>query len=140
MSYATLDDLIARAGVEEILDVADRDGDGTPDPDVVLAALAAADEAVNTYLAGRYVLPLSSVPSPVRTWAVAIARYRLHLHAPPDYVVRDYKDALSELRLAASGTIALVGAAGVVPATAPGGIDADGVGPVFDRCGLRGWL
>lgn len=140
MSYATLDDLVARAGDAEIRDVADRDGDGTPDPDVIAAALASADEAVNSYLAGRYTLPLAPVPAPVRTWAVSIARYRLHLHEPPDYVVRDYKDALSELRLAASGTITLVGAEGVPTEAAPGGIEAEGAPPVFDRRGLAGWL
>lgn len=38
MTYATLEDLIERAGAAEIRQIADRDRDGTPDPDVIDAA------------------------------------------------------------------------------------------------------
>ncbi|ARJ70085.1 gp436 family protein [Paracoccus contaminans] len=96
MTYASLEDLVERAGMDEIVQVADRDGDLIPDPEVIGAALVHADNIVDGYLAGRYQLPFPQVPDLVRTWATAIARYQLHRWDPPDYVVADYKDALAQ--------------------------------------------
>ena len=67
MTYATLDDLIARAGLDEIRQVADRDRDGTPDPAVIEAALTHADNTVNGYVRARYPRPFVDVPDLVRT-------------------------------------------------------------------------
>ncbi|CZT36418.1 gp436 family protein [Rhizobium sp. 9140] len=141
MHYASLEDLIERAGLDEILQIADRDGDGAADPDVVEASLTHADNAVNGYLAVRFRLPLSSVAAIVSTWAVSIARYHLHRNGPPDYVVRDYKDAMAALQQAARGMIALPGADGIAPAQSTSdGIRVDGPEPVFSREKMEGWL
>jgi phage gp36-like protein len=98
MAYATLADLLDRAGDEEILQVADRDGDGTADPDVIASAIATAESEINGYIGARYRLPLASVPDLVTTWAVSIARYHLHRDGAPDHVVRDWKSAMDGLR------------------------------------------
>ncbi|MBS7541493.1 gp436 family protein [Ancylobacter lacus] len=141
MGYASLDDLVERAGEAEIRQVADRDRDGTPDPEVIAAALAAADQTVDGYLAVRFAMPLSTVPPLVRKWATSIARYQLHRSGAPDHVVRDYRDALGELRDAAAGRIALPGVDGLNPAgTASGGTLAEGSPPVFTRDRLEGFL
>jgi phage gp36-like protein len=141
MSYASLPDLIERAGEDEILQVADRDDDGTADPDVIEAALAHADNTINGYLATRYTIPLSSVPPIVVTWAVAIGRYHLHRQGAPDYVVRDYKDALAALDKAQQGRIAVPGADGIAPAQgSEGAVRVDGPEPVFNQENLGGWL
>ena len=63
MPYATLDDLIERAGETEIRQIADRDRDGAIDADVVEAALTDADNLVNGYVAAKYTVPLASVPA-----------------------------------------------------------------------------
>lgn len=141
MTYATLDDLIARAGETEILQVADRDDDGVADADVVTAATSAADERINAWLSGRYALPLASVPPIVKSWAVSIARYILHRDGPPEHVVKDYDDTLKELRAAASGQLTLPGADGVaVPSPSGGGISGSCNEPVFTKENLEGFL
>lgn len=116
MSYANLQDLIERAGEAEIRQIADRDRDGTPDPLVITAALTHADNIVNGYVGTRYNLPLSSTPDLVRTWAVSIARYFLHLNGAPDYVEADYKDAQAALKDVSRGLLALPDVAGIEPA------------------------
>jgi phage gp36-like protein len=141
MPYATLDDLIARAGEAEILQVADRDDDGAADPDVVAGALDTADERINAWLAVRYAMPLSAVPPIVKGWAVSIARYVLHRDGAPDHVVKDYDDAVKELQSAAAGKLSLPGVDGVAPAPASGGgITSSCPDAVFTRKNLEGWL
>lgn len=140
--YATLADLIARTGADEILQVADRDFDGVADADVVASALASADETINGYLAVRFSIPLVTVPELVAKWAVSIARYHLHRNGPPDYVVRDYNLALAELKDAAAGRMAIPDAAGLQPKTtsAAGQVLSTSDDQVFDGCAFEGWL
>ena len=105
--YATLSDLIERAGEDEILQIADRDRDGVADPDVIDKAIATAGTEIDGYIGTRYRLPLPAVPGLINTWAVSIARYHLHLNGPPDHVVRDWKAAMDALRDVTVGKINL---------------------------------
>ncbi len=142
MTYAVLNDLVERAGEDEILQVADRDNDGAADPDVIEAALIHADNTANVYVAVRYTLPLTHVPDMLRTWCVSIARYHLHRDGAPDYVVRDYKDAVTALKDLARGLLELPIASGE-PAPAPaetGRVSVSGPEPVFSADKLEGWL
>ena len=107
MGYATLADLLVRAGPDEILQIADRDGDSVPDPDVIASAIATAESEINGYIGARYRLPLASVPDLVTTWAVSIARYHLHRDGAPEHVVRDWKSATDGLRDVARSMISL---------------------------------
>ncbi|RJF94806.1 DUF1320 domain-containing protein [Oleomonas cavernae] len=141
MSYATLDDLVERAGAAEILQIADRDNDDIADPAVIAAAIDTAGQTIDAYLAIRYLMPLSTVPSIVLKWAVSIARYHLHRDGAPDHVVRDYKDALAELRDAAAGRLLLPDLAGITPqAGTAGGVQYAGSDPVFTDANLEGFL
>jgi len=140
MSYATLADLIARAGEREIIQIADRDKDGTPDPDVIAEALSHADNIVNGYVRAHYTLPFAVVPDLVRTWAIAIARHKLHFQNPPDYVVDEYKDAIASLKDVAAGRMTLPIDTGDVPASATGTVMAADPGTSTARDILRGWL
>jgi phage gp36-like protein len=119
--YAALPDLIARAGEAEIRQTADRDRDGVVDTDVVTAALTDADNLINGYLRTRYSLPLATVPSLVKTWATSIARYVLHRNGAPDYVERDYKDALAALKDVSAGRLIPPDMVGNEPAAKTGG-------------------
>nr|WP_272212400.1 DUF1320 domain-containing protein [Marinicella sp. W31]MDC2878315.1 DUF1320 domain-containing protein [Marinicella sp. W31] len=141
MDYASLDDLIERAGQDEILMVADRDGDGVADPDVVAKALGDATSAINGYLAVRYRLPLQVIPSQVNGWAVSIARYYLHRDGAPDHVVRDWKAALSDLEKVSSGRIRLPLPDGDDPSSSTSGdFGFTGPEPAFSKDKLGGWL
>lgn len=140
MTYATLDDLVERAGDVELRQIADRDRDGTVDPEVVAAALDDADNLINGYVAAKYALPLPSVPRIVRTWAVSIARHVLHRNGAPDHVRDDYKDAIAALKDVAAGRIALPVGAGETPlANAAGTVMASHPPQVFTADKLRGW-
>lgn len=140
MSYATLDDMIDRAGETELRQTADRNRDGIIDTDVVEAALLHADNTINGYLAARYTVPLSEVPDLVRTWTVSIARYFLFRNGPPEYVAQDYKDAIAALKDAAKGLIALPGSATVdAPVAQTGRVLAAHPDEVFSASKLRGW-
>mgnify|MGYP001614563127 CR=1 FL=1 len=138
--YATLADLVDRAGDSEILQVADRDLDGVADASVITAALQAADDTINAYLAPRYALPLSVVPAIVVKWAVSLARYTLHRDGAPDHVADDQKTALGELRDASSGRLGLPDVAGLSPTAAPGAVTWTSGSSAFDRDHLEGWL
>lgn len=142
MSYASLADLIERAGEEEVLQVADRDNDGVADPGVIEAALIHADNIANGFLAVRYTLPLTTVPDLLRTWCVSIARYQLHRDGAPDYVVRDHKDAQAALRDLVRGTVDLPITVDE-PTPAPsdvGRVTITGPESVFTGEKLKGWL
>lgn len=139
MAYATLDDLLARGGEAELLDIADRDRDGIVDMDVVTAALVDADNLINGYVSAKYG-PLITVPDLVRTWATSIARYFLHSNGAPEHVEADYKDAVSALKDVAKGLIALPVPEGATPpADLAGRVMATHPAPVFTPEKLRGW-
>ncbi|MDR5655405.1 gp436 family protein [Ruixingdingia sedimenti] len=140
MAYATLADLIERAGDAEILQIADRDRDGVPDPDVIGPALRDASDLIDGYVGARYDLPLASVPPQLRPWAVSIARYALHRNGAPDHVRRDYDDAIAALEDVVKRLIALPVAAGDAPPVAVTG-QTMGLHPaqVFTPQKLKGW-
>ena len=142
MTYASLNDLVERAGEDEILQVADRDDDGVADPDVIEAALVHADNVANGYLAVRHRLPLAAVPDLLRTWCVALARYYLHRDGATDYIVRDAKAADQALKDMARGLIDLPVGEGDPPPVAgdTGNVRIVGPEPVFSRDKLEGWL
>jgi len=140
MTYATLSDLIDRAGDAEILQIADRDRDGTVDPEVIAAALSDADNQINGYVAAKYALPLTAVPALVTTWAISIARYVLHRNGAPDHVEQDYKDAIAALKDVARGLIALpVDVGETAPAAVNGTVMAAHPDQVFTPQKLQGW-
>ncbi|MET3611746.1 phage gp36-like protein [Rhizobium aquaticum] len=139
MTYATLDDLIARAGETEIRQIADRDRDGVIDAGVVADALAHADNLVNGYVATKYTLPFSVVPDLVRTWAIDIARWRLHFADPPEWVVTDYDNAIAALKDVAKGAITLPVSNGDTPSQSSGTTMFSAPDEVFSEHALRGW-
>lgn len=139
MTYATMADLVARAGEDELIQVTDRNRVGIYDGEAIEAALRDADNLINGYVRSKYALPLDPIPDLVRTWATSIARHILHRDGPPDHVVTDYKDALAGLKDVARGIISLPVADGTVPTATTGVIMADHPAQVFTPGRLRGW-
>lgn len=118
MSYATQAELVERYGEPMLIVLTDREDPPADaiDADVVARALADADAAIDGYLAGRYALPLSSLPPLVRDLALAIAIYKLHRDTASDKIRKDYEDALAQLKQIAAGVVRLA-VAGVEPAS-----------------------
>lgn len=132
MPYATQADLEARYGAAEILQLADRDGDGVIDAGVIEQALADAGAEIDGYLGSRYALPLAEVPQIVKVYACDLARYRLWDKAASEEVRRRYEDALRYLRLAADGRVKIAADGGAEP-VASGGAEVVSAGLVFAR-------
>lgn len=134
MTYATQDDLATRYGANELLQLADRDGDGIADPGVIEGALAEASAEIDLYLQGRYALPLTHPL--LTTLACDIARYRLWKDEATDRVRNAATDARRMLDHLASGKITLDR-----PTTPTGGAQVQSITPpaVFDRDGLAGF-
>lgn len=139
MTYATLSDLVARAGDAEIRQIADRDRDGVADAEVIAAALVDADMCVDGYLAVKFGLPLPSVPDLVKKWAVAIARYVLHHNGAPDHVRQDYEDTIAALKDVAAGRIVLPVETPPAASPASGKVMAAHPDQVWTARKLQGW-
>jgi phage gp36-like protein len=126
MTYALQADLEARYGDEVAQFVA-------ANAAAVAQALADADALIDGYLAGRYSLPLASVPPILKQYACDIARYRLYSDAANDVVLARYKDAVNYLTRLGSGQISL----GVsTPEPVSGGVSFSTPGRVFDADSL----
>lgn len=147
MPYLATADLLTRFGAEEIAQLADR---GTPrlvTADLLAAAAAGADmtgwspadveavdkavavvgqaledaqSAVDGYLAGRYAMPLASVPPIVKRLACDMARYYLYDDNAPEAVQKRYDAAIAFFRDVSSGKASLDIAA-AAQASTPGG-------------------
>lgn len=118
MTYAVRQDYIDRYGASELLQLTDRDGNGTEDTDVLNKALADADAEIDSYAATRYLVPLSPVPTVIVRIALDITRYRLFANQATEEVRNRYEDAVRFLKAIASGDVQL-GATPPTSATTP---------------------
>ncbi len=134
MTYATLTDLTTRFGAAELTQLTDRLGGVQIDTAVIDQALNDASAVIDGYLAGRYALPLSPVPSILISYACDLARERLWKDAASELIVKRGDDARKFLALAAAGKVTL----GIQPdpAAAPGA-DAVQMAPVRERTWAR---
>ncbi len=109
--YATAQELEKRLGGEEALVIlADRDGDGVADAELVERALADATAEIDSYLAGRYTLPLPTVPAVLVRLACDMAVYRITSEYGTGLTEerrQRYDDAVAWLKRAASGDVSL---------------------------------
>lgn len=110
MSYATLDDLVARYTLESLLLIAAQADDGTQlDSGKIALVLSDADGLIDVNVRGRYAVPLSPVPREIVAASCAIARYGLYANATniPDQVKAGFDNALALLASIRDGDAAL---------------------------------
>jgi phage gp36-like protein len=107
MAYCTKQNLIDRFREDELIQLTDEAGAGVINDTVLNQAIGDADGEINSYLAGRYTLPLASVPEVLVLKACDIARYYLYDEAVPDVVQKRYDNAIAWLKLVAKGDISL---------------------------------
>ncbi len=105
--YATQQDLINRYGEDELLRLTDRTGAGVVDAAVVEQALSDAAAQVDGYLAGRYRLPLATVPKVLTFLACDLARYSLYADVAPEHVTKRRDDAAKFLAAVGRGELSL---------------------------------
>jgi phage gp36-like protein len=115
MTYATQSDLELRFGAAELAQLTDPASGTTIDVAVVARALADADAEIDTRLAGRYALPLASVPAVLVRIAADLARYFLwDVHAN-EQVRHRYRDATALLDKIGAGAVELPNASLLTP-------------------------
>jgi phage gp36-like protein len=107
MSYCTRQDLIDRFGEDEIVQLTDKSRLGVIDEAVLTLAIGDADGEINGWLAGRYDLPLASVPPVLVRNACDLTRYYLYGNAVPDVVAERYKNVIAFLKALGGGTVKL---------------------------------
>lgn len=115
MTYATRTDLEERYGADELTQRESMLATGA-----VARALADADAEIDSYVSGRYTVPLSPVPDNLPRVASSMARYYLLGNAADEAARKDYEDARAWLRDVAAGRVILTAAA-VAVVTATGG-------------------
>lgn len=137
MPYLTQIEIETAFGAQELIDLADRDGDGVADAAVVEQAISRASGTIDSYLRSRFNLPLPEVPDLVRDCALNIVRYHLFDDHATDRVKDDYKQALIWLAEIRDGKLD-VGLTQTGEAVAPntGGPAIDGGRSTFDRDAL----
>lgn len=137
MPYATLQHLVERFGEDELIRLSDRAGSGAIDAGVVDGKLADADAEIDGYLAGRYTLPLATVPVALRRIGCDIARYHLYDDRVTEAVQKRYDDAIKFLRMVAKGEVQLgVDTGGEEPVVSAAPDWYEGA-PVWSREALR---
>jgi phage gp36-like protein len=99
MAYATLDDLKLAAPEGDLKDLTDEARTGDVDERKAERAIAKADTRIDSYLRGRYALPLETVPAAIRDISVALALYYLYSNGrpAPEHIKDGYEDAKAEL-------------------------------------------
>ena len=102
MLYATPEGLVKRYGEQSIKTLAI-----SADSPKVAEALEDASQTIDSYLAGRYTLPLKSVPAVLEHHCCYIARYFLEKNRATEQARRDYDDSIRYLEKVANGTISL---------------------------------
>lgn len=80
--YSLLEDLQKRLSTETLLKLADADGDGQPDAEIIEAAIADADAEIDTYLSNRYVVPFTEPPAIIRMLSTILSINNLFARLP----------------------------------------------------------
>lgn len=115
--YATQTDLQNRLETRHLVELADDDGDGQPDPAVLDACIADADSLIDSCLRARYTIPFSPVPPLLRKLSADLAIASLFArrreaasptHEQRAQTARDLLRALAsgEIQLADTGSLA----------------------------------
>lgn len=102
MLYATQDSLVKRYSENLIAALAGQEADKK-----VQEALEDASQTIDSYLAGRYSLPLNTVPAVLERHCCYLARYFLEKNRATEQARRDYEDSIKFLEKVATGTISL---------------------------------
>lgn len=107
MPYASQDDLIARFGETELIQLTDRASEGVVDADYLAVSLTEAQAEVDSYIGAIYDLPLLTTPVSLITATCNIARYRLYNQQATEEVKIRYDDTIRWLRDVARGLASL---------------------------------
>ncbi len=112
MPYSIQADILKRVSEQELSQLTS-EIEGTIESGVVTEMIAAADGEIDSYVAVRYAVPLSSPPAFVKNCSVSIALYRLferranRLGGINDAIKAGYENAINTLKAVAQGKMSL---------------------------------
>lgn len=135
--YATAADMIRQFQRREVLALTDPEDTGDINQDILDGALKAASAEIDTYLSGRYRLPLNPAPPHLVRICCDIARYVLtgDERQATDTINDRYKAAVRFLELVASGKVTLGPAEDGETPSSEGGVQFVQGSRVFARQG-----
>ena len=109
MAYSSQTDLEDRLTESELRQLADFNGDGVADSDVLARAISDADALIDSYIGTRYSVPLDDVPDSIRLRSINIALYFLYLgrQSVTDSVSKQHDHDLKWLQSIAAGSVSL---------------------------------
>lgn len=110
MDYITREDIEGRIPTDELTMTTDDDANSqVPDNALLDTFIADTNALINTYLRGRYTLPLTEVPEELIAPAVAIVRYKLRsrTESVTQEITDGYNAAISWLKDIAAGRASL---------------------------------
>ncbi len=107
--YAQLEDMVQFFGRREVIALSDVDDTGEINEQIVNDALQATASEIDSYLAGRYKLPLKPAPRNLTRLACDIARYHMtgNERLETEAIRQRYKSAVDFLKLVARGEVTL---------------------------------
>lgn len=108
MPYLTVDDYLDRFTIAEATRITDETKSGQPDVERIETAIADAGEYADSFLAKRYVLPISPRPAMLVRLVADLARENLHGTRVPEAVERN-ADKARKLLLDLSAGRATIG-------------------------------
>ncbi len=120
IGWLSLTGFIERFGLEETIIATDRDGSRTIDRAYLIGALRDAQAECEAFVAGRYALPLSTVPGLLQTAVADLARARLYPRGSPDGVTNAAAAQRRILERISQGAIPLPGVGGIAPTASAG--------------------
>ena len=122
--YIRISHLIQRFGEPELIQLTDEHRTGAIDEATVTAAIADAQSEIDSYLATKYSLPLSSeqVPNSLIRVTCDLARYYLYNDQAPETIRTRRNEAVDYLKGIAAGKVDLGITSGDEPAVNSGGL------------------
>ena len=128
-AYLTVQAFVDRVGYDAVARLTDEFGTGKIDKARIAAVLADAQAEIDSYLAKRYLTPLSPVPPQVATILRALAEAALWKDELPP-AVKDWQDAARrQLKDLSAGTMILPNAAAQTPSISSGKVSRNTESP-----------
>ena len=142
MAYCDLTDIQNMLDEEELISLTDDDDTGAVVADVVTAAIADADAAIDTYLIKKYTVPVAApVPVMIRKLSVDVAIYNLFSRRGrvSEAVAQRFKDAITTCRDISAGRAGVPGAADAPASQSSGTVTITSGTRVFTRTTMEGF-
>lgn len=141
--YATPDNMLSRFGEQDLALLTEREDSVPGEINFVLLeqALSDASAEIDGYIAGRYVLPLTTVPAVLERNCCDIARYFLYGDKAPEQVEKRYTAVVKFLTAVSKGDISLgLATTGETADQSELVISIESAGSVFGRKSAKGFI